>query len=62
MSGSNTGDTQCVDVSIINDDCKEKNESFILAICALGDASVHILEFFTHVYIVDDEGESVSNE
>ena len=56
LSGTSAMDRQCVDIAIINDDCKEENESFVFSIGAGGDASVHINDFHADVYIIDDEG------
>ena len=55
-SGSTAGDVDCVDIGIINDECKERNESFVFAICAGGEPFAHIDYFFADVYIVDEEG------
>ena len=55
VSGSTTGDRQYVNIVIVDDDFKEKNESFVFAICAGGDASAHIDDFSANVYIVDEE-------
>ena len=56
-SGSMDGAAECVDIDIIDDDYKEENESFIFAICAGGDPSVHIDDFYADVYIIDDDCE-----
>ena len=55
LSGSTTGDKQCVNITIIDDNYKEENESFVFAICAGGEESVHIDDFYANVYIIDDE-------
>ena len=55
-SGSTAGNVDCVDIGIIDDDCKERNESFVFALCAGGDPSVHIDDFYSDVYIIDNDG------
>ena len=55
-SGSTAGTVDCVDVGIIDDVCKERNESFVFALCAGGDPSVHIDDFYSDVYIIDNDG------
>ena len=55
-SGSTAGDVDCVNIGIINDACKERNESFVFALCAGGEPFAHIDAFFAGVYIVDEEG------
>ena len=57
-SGSVAGDEQCVEIVIIDDDCKEDNESFVFAICAGGDPAVHIDDFYSNVYIIDQDGKN----
>ena len=55
-SGSMSGAVDCVDIEIIDDDYKEENESFVFALCAGGDPSVHIDNFYADVYIIDEDG------
>ena len=55
-SGSMSGAVDCVDIEIIDDDYKEQNESFVFALCAGGDPSVHINNFYADVYIIDKDG------
>ena len=55
-SGSVAGDVECVDIGIIDDDCKEDNETFAFALCAGGDPSIHLGDFDADVYIIDNEG------
>ena len=55
-SGSVAGDVKCVGIGIIDDDCKENNESFVFSIGAGGDPSVHIDDSRADVYIIDDDG------
>ena len=58
--GNSTGDVDCADITIINDDYKEENESFTFAICPDDDAA-HLLgpdSAFADVYIIDDDSKS----
>ena len=57
-SGSVAGDEQCIDIVIIDDNCKEDNESFVFAICAGGDPAVHIDDFYSNVYIIDQDSKN----
>ena len=55
-SGSAAGTVDCVNIGIISDDSKEANESFVFALCAGGDPSVHIDKRYADVYIIDEDG------
>ena len=55
-SGSMSGAVDCVDIEIFDDDYKEENESFVFALCAGGDPSVHIDKLYADVYIIDEDG------
>lgn len=49
------GNTSCTEIDIINDNVKESNESFVFALCAGGDESVHIDDFYADVYILNED-------
>ena len=55
---SEVGDSECVDVVIVNNDIKEYNESFVFAICSGGDDDVEICEREANVLIIDEDSKS----
>lgn len=56
--GSTNGSMQCLNISIINDDEIEGNETFMVEIRILQFSSVRIVarNRFTEITIIDDEG------
>ena len=55
---SGVGDSECVDVVIVNNDIKEYDESFVFAICSGGDDDVEICEREANVLIDDEDSKS----
>lgn len=49
------GDSSCVDIVIVIDDVKEKNETFVFAICEGGDKDIDICYNFADIHIIDDD-------
>ena len=55
-AGSTDGDSECVDVAIINDDVLEVTELFTFALFS-NDSAVDLLIPRTDVYIIDEDGQ-----
>ena len=55
QAGLSAGDSSCVDITIHDDQIKEKNESFVFALCAEGEEDVEIYYRFADVHIIDDD-------
>ena len=54
-SGSASGAFECVDIEIIEDRIKERNETFVFSLSAGGDEAVHIIDHYATVHILDDD-------
>ena len=55
-AGSTDGDSECVDVAIINDDVLEVTELFTFALFS-NDSAVDLLIPRADVYIIDEDGQ-----
>ena len=55
---SGVGDSECVDIVIVNNYIKEYDESFVFAICSGGDDDVEICEREANVLIDDEDSKS----
>lgn len=55
---SYNGDTQCVNISILDDAIFEKNENFYVHISSEVDVEIH--QQYAPVYIIDDESKIMS--
>ena len=56
-AGSTDGDSECVDVGIINDDVLEATEFFTFAL-STNDSAVDLCVPDADVYIIDEDGKS----
>ena len=55
---SRVGDSECVDIVIVNDDINEFYESFVFVLCTGGNYFVEISERETNIYIYDEDSKS----